>query len=165
MQASPYEALSRTLEHLAKPCKILRAAHAVAEISALCSPRCCDDTVVILRRTQVSCSGLDSAKLEPGLSQFSQGLHQCGNPMTQNRARLHTGMGIRRSWFMTAVPKYTSPIAPPRFLKPPAVPALMSRSGLNACSARYAVSAAGTVPTWSTLWMTHLPAHCGGDAG
>jgi hypothetical protein len=40
---------------------------------------------------------------------------------------------------------------------PPAVPALMSRSGLRCCSAMYVLSEAGTVPTSSTPYRAHLP--------
>jgi hypothetical protein len=44
-------------------------------------------------------------------------------------------------------------------LKPPAVPALITRSGLTACTAAMVVSAAHTVPTESTPETTSLPLH------
>ena len=37
-----------------------------------------------------------------------------------------TGICILRSWFITDLPMYTSPMAPPRAAKPPAVPTLLT---------------------------------------
>lgn len=73
-------------------------------------------------------------------------------------ARGRTGIWIRLSWLMTEAPTKTSPMAAPRAAKPPAVPMLSTRSGWKLWIARYAVSAAGTVPTWSTACTRHLPA-------
>jgi len=65
-------------------------------------------------------------------------------------------MGIRRSWLATAVVRNTSPMPAPLRLKPPHVPALMSKSGgeevvvVIVWRARKVATAAGTVPTLST---------------
>jgi hypothetical protein len=67
------------------------------------------------------------------------------------------GNGMRRSWFWMAVDTKTSPISAPRALKPPAVPALITRSGLKAWMARYAVSVPALVPTSATSNLLHLP--------
>ena len=63
-------------------------------------------------------------------------------------------MGMRRSWFMTAVVRYTSPMEAPIAWNPPHVPALINRSVFDSSfsfsSARKVASAAGMVPTLST---------------
>jgi hypothetical protein len=46
-----------------------------------------------------------------------------------------------------------------RALKPPAVPALMIRSGLKVWQARYVARLAGTVPMRSTLCSLSWPDH------
>jgi hypothetical protein len=50
--------------------------------------------------------------------------------------RGRTGMGMRRSWLAKPVARKTSPMAAPLERKPPAVPALTTRSGRNSCAAR-----------------------------
>jgi hypothetical protein len=47
-----------------------------------------------------------------------------------------TGMGIRLSWLIIAEDTNTSAICAPQDLNPPAVPALMTTSGLKAWMAR-----------------------------
>ena len=86
---------------------------------------------------------------------------------------------MRRSWLRSAVETYTSPTEPPRAchtrsvsgllgvrsagahaaraLKPPAVPALRSKSGLSVLSTAYVASAAGTVPTEQTPKRASVP--------
>jgi hypothetical protein len=51
----------------------------------------------------------------------------------------------------------TDPISAPRALKPPAVPALSTRSGLNALIARYVVNDAAFVPTLQTPYCSEGP--------
>mmetsp|Transcript_8926 Transcript_8926/g.31079 ORF Transcript_8926/g.31079 Transcript_8926/m.31079 type:complete len:211 (-) Transcript_8926:74-706(-) len=67
------------------------------------------------------------------------------------------GRETRRSWFLKAEATYTSPIAPPRLLKAPAVPAFTTMSGLRAVQMRCATSAAFTVPTQSTPNCASVP--------
>lgn len=50
-----------------------------------------------------------------------------------------------------------SPTLAPRAAKPPAVPALMMRSGDSSAMAAYVVSAAGTVPTAGTPCAVSVP--------
>ena len=49
------------------------------------------------------------------------------------------------------------PISAPRALKPPAVPAEMTKSGWKAPTATYVLSVAALVPTLSTENFSHLP--------
>uniref|UniRef100_A0A2P2L7E9 Uncharacterized protein MANES_04G078800 n=1 Tax=Rhizophora mucronata TaxID=61149 RepID=A0A2P2L7E9_RHIMU len=73
--------------------------------------------------------------------------------------RSKTGIGILRSWKATSDTRNTSPMHAPLALKPPAVPALITKSGFRAWMAAYVARAAGTVPILSTPRAESFPDH------